>query len=139
LNSETPKPAPDVQPVPGHAKPSGVPRLHAAFLNSMAGLRDIWRGEQAFRIEAMLAVVAVPVAFWLTPDAFERAILIASVLGVMLVEVVNSAIEATVDRIGAERHEKSRVAKDLGSLAVLVAAVIAAILWSAAAIGRFAA
>jgi diacylglycerol kinase (ATP) len=105
----------------------------------MAGLRDIWRSEEAFRIEAALAVFAVPAAFWITPDAFERAILIAVVLGVIFAEVLNSAIEATVDRIGPERHEKSRIAKDLGSLAVLIALLIAAILWGAAAIQRFSA
>jgi diacylglycerol kinase (ATP) len=114
-------------------KLSGLRRLHAAFLNSMAGFRDIWRGEEAFRIEVVLLVIAVPAAFWITPDAFERAILIVAMLGVILAEVLNSAIEATVDRIGPERHEKSRIAKDLGSLAVLIAAVIAAILWGAAA------
>lgn len=120
-------------------KPKGFLRLRIAFGNSMAGLRDIWRSEEAFRIEAALAVFAVPAAFWITPDAFERAILIAVVLGVIFAEVVNSAIEATVDRIGPERHEKSRIAKDLGSLAVLIALLIAAILWGAAAIQRFSA
>jgi diacylglycerol kinase (ATP) len=122
-------------PVP--VKPTGLRRLHAAFLNSVAGFRDIWRSEEAVRIEVVLLVLSVPAAFWLTADIFERAILISAVLGVILAEVLNSAIEATVDRIGTERHEKSRIAKDLGSLAVLVAAVIAAVLWGAAAIERF--
>jgi diacylglycerol kinase (ATP) len=105
----------------------------------MAGARDIWRGEEAFRIEVVLLVLSVPAAFWLTADLFERAILISAVLGVILAEVLNSAIEATVDRIGPERHEKSRIAKDAGSLAVLIAAVIAAVLWGAAAWERLAA
>lgn len=126
----------DVAGVAGQAKLTGLRRLHAAFMNSMAGLRDIWRSEEAFRIEIGLLVLAVPAAFWLTADAFERAVLIVAVLGVILVEVLNSAIEATVDRIGPERHEKSRIAKDLGSLAVLIAAVIAAILWGAVAFER---
>jgi diacylglycerol kinase (ATP) len=114
----------------------GFRRLYAALLNSLAGARDIWRTEEAFRIEAVLLVLAVPAAIWITPDLFERALLIGAVLGIMLAEVINSAIEATVDRIGAERHEKSRIAKDLGSLAVLIAAVIAAILWGAALFQR---
>jgi diacylglycerol kinase (ATP) len=125
--------------IPVPAKLKGLRRLYAAFLNSMAGFRDIWRTEEAFRIEVMLLVPAVPAAFWLTPDGFERAILIAALLGVILAEVLNSAIEATVDRIGPERHEKSRIAKDLGSLAVLIAAAIAAILWGAAAVRLLAA
>jgi diacylglycerol kinase (ATP) len=120
-------------------KLKGVRRLYAALLNSLAGGRDIWRTEEAFRIEVALLVLSVPAATWITTDLFERAILIGAVLGIMLAEVINSAIEATVDRIGPERHEKSRIAKDLGSLAVLIAAAIAAILWGAAAFERFAA
>lgn len=138
MNSDSPGPLagrpPEKAAVPPKMK--GFRRLYAALLNSLAGARDIWRTEEAFRIEAVLLVLAVPAAIWITPDLFERALLIGAVLGIMLAEVVNSAIEATVDRIGAERHEKSRIAKDLGSLAVLIAAVIAAILWGAALFQR---
>jgi len=115
---------------------TGLRRLHAAYLNSMAGLRDIWRSEEAFRIEVALLVLSVPAAFWISDDPFRRAVLVCAVLFVMVVEVVNSAIEATIDRIGPERHDKSRMAKDLGSLAVLLSALIAAILWGAATVDR---
>lgn len=118
-----------------HPKPParGLRRLHAAFFYSMAGLRDIWRSQEAFRLEAVLLVLSVPAAFWMSNDPFQRALLVCAVLFVMVVEVVNSAIESTIDRIGPERHEKSRIAKDLGSLAVLLAAAMAAILWGTAA------
>ena len=141
MTKEALKVLPDAQPAPAPvspiAKPTGIRRVHAALLNSMAGLRDIWRSEEAFRIEAVLALLSVPAAFWIAPEAFDRALLISAVLGVMLAEVFNSAIEATVDRIGPELHEKSRIAKDLGSLAVLIAAVMAAILWLGAAAEKF--
>ena len=110
----------------------GMARLRAAWFNSLAGLRDIWRGEEAFRLEAIALALSVPAALWLGRDAFESALLIASVLLVLIVEVLNSAIEAVVDRIGPERHELSRIAKDLGSLAVLLSALVPGILWLAA-------
>lgn len=117
----------------------GLPRLKAAFRNSRAGLSDIWRSEEAFRIEASIFLLSIPNAFWLADSLFQAAILICSLLLLLIVEVLNSAIEAVVDRIGPERHDLSRVAKDLGSLAVLLAMLLPAILWSAAAWQRFAA
>lgn len=102
----------------------------------MVGLRDIWRGEEAFRIEAILCAVSVPVAFWIGEDFLEAALLIAAGLFLIIIEVINSAIEATIDRIGPERHELSRLAKDLGSLAVLLASVLLGLLWLAAIIDK---
>jgi diacylglycerol kinase (ATP) len=116
---------------------SGRHRLSAAWGNSMAGLADVWRTAEAFRMEAAVFVISIPAAFWIAESALARAALIGAVLFVMIVEVLNSAIEAAIDRIGPERHEKSRMAKDLGSLAVLLAAVLAGILWIAAAVARF--
>lgn len=116
----------------------GMARLRAAFGNSMSGLRDIWRSEEAFRLEVGLLVLSLPGAAWLSTGAFQAAMLIGSLLLVMIVEVLNTAIEAAVDRIGRERHELSRVAKDLGSLAVLLASVLAALLWGAALVERLA-
>jgi diacylglycerol kinase (ATP) len=116
---------------------NGRHRLGAAWSNSMAGLADVWRTAEAFRIEAAVLVASIPAAFWITDGALARAALIGAVLFVMIVEVFNSAIEAAIDRIGPERHEKSRMAKDLGSLAVLLAAVLAGLLWIAAAAARF--
>lgn len=110
----------------------GLPRLAAAWRNSCAGLRDIWRSEEAFRLEIYVAVLATPTAFWVASDLFQAVLLIVSVLLVALVEVINTAIEAVVDRIGPERHELSRIAKDLGSLAVLMAAGLSGLLWTAA-------
>ena len=103
----------------------------------MAGLADVWRTAEAFRLETAVLAMSIPAAFWIAEGAFTRAALIGAVLFVMIVEVVNSAIEAAIDRIGPERHEKSRMAKDLGSLAVLLAAILAGMLWIAAAVARF--
>ena len=115
----------------------GLRRLAAAWRNSMAGLADVWRTAEAFRLETAVLAMSIPAAFWIAEGAFTRAALIGAVLFVMIVEVVNSAIEAAIDRIGPERHEKSRMAKDLGSLAVLLAAILAGMLWIAAAVARF--
>lgn len=114
----------------------GAPRLIAAWRNSRAGLRDIWQGEEAFRMEAVVWLVSIPIAFWLARDVFEAAILIAAGLLLLIVEVLNSAIEAVVDRVGLERHDLSRMAKDLGSLAVLMTTGLLAILWIAAVVVR---
>jgi diacylglycerol kinase (ATP) len=116
---------------------SGLRRLGAAWKNSMAGLNDVWRTAEAFRLETAVLVISIPAAFWIAEGAFTRAALIGAVLFVMIVEVLNSAIEAAIDRIGPERHEMSRMAKDLGSLAVLLAAILAGLLWIAAAAARF--
>lgn len=110
----------------------GKARFIAAWHNSGAGLRDIWRGEEAFRIEMVLFAVSVPVALVIAEDVFQAAVLIAAGLLLLIVEVLNSAIEAVVDRIGPERHELSRIAKDLGSLAVLLASMLLGVLWLAA-------
>ena len=117
---------------------TGIARLSAALKNSLQGARDIWRGEEAFRIEVVLLVLSVPFAFWLGDTMFQTAILIGVVLLLIIVEIVNSAIEAVVDRIGPERHELSRIAKDLGSLAVLVAILLVGLLWVAALWDRLA-
>ncbi len=110
----------------------GIARLVAAWHNSRAGLRDIWTHEEAFRIEAVVWVASVPVAFWIAQDVFQAILLIAAGLFLLIVEVLNSAIEAVVDRIGVEKHELSRMAKDLGSLAVLMATALVSLLWIAA-------
>ena len=81
------------------------------------------------RQEIYLLAVAVPAAFWLTGDAVERVLLVASVVWVLLVELLNTAVEYTVDRIGPEYHELSGLAKDIGSAAVLVSLVLAAVVW----------
>lgn len=111
---------------------SGLPRLAAAWRNSKTGFRDAWRREEAFRIEFTLFLLSIPAAAWLARDPLHMALLIASVLLLVIVEVLNTAIEAAIDRIGPERHDLSRMAKDLGSLAVLLAALLPGLLWLAA-------
>ena len=115
----------------------GLARLRAAFQNSRAGLSDIWRTEEAFRLEAITFLLSIPAAFWLAENLFQAALLICSLLLLLIVEVLNSAIETVVDRIGPEQHELSRIAKDFGSLAVLLAMLLPAILWIATAWERF--
>ncbi len=116
----------------GHQPLQGMARLRAAYQNSKTGFRDIWRDEEAFRLEFIVFLISIPTAFWLGRTPFVIALLIISVLLVVIVEVLNSAIESIVDRIGPERHELSRMAKDFGSLAVLLTAFIPGILWTAA-------
>jgi diacylglycerol kinase (ATP) len=107
----------------------GIMRIVGAMRNSFAGLAGAVRGEDAFRQELALAAILVPLAFWVGRSGFERALLIGSVLLVLIVELVNSAIEATVDRISLEIHPLAKRAKDLGSAAVLLALVCAGATW----------
>lgn len=108
-------------------------RLWKAFFYSMAGLRDAWR-EPACRLEMIVLAVALPLAAWLPLPAVERLLLVGSVVAVFVVELLNTSVEAAIDRIGPERHELSRVAKDLGSAAVLVTAAFAAATWTTLAV-----
>ncbi len=111
----------------------GWRRLQAAFGYSVAGLTAGWRGEEAFRQEVLLAIVLVPLALWLGQTALERLLLVASWLLVMIVEILNSAIEATVDRISDEHHPLSGRAKDLASAAVFLSLILAALTWATVA------
>ncbi|MEZ5565306.1 MAG: diacylglycerol kinase [Gammaproteobacteria bacterium] len=115
----------------------GWRRLRDAINFSMAGLLAAWRGEEAFRQEVLLAIVLGPLAFWLGQTHFERLLLVASWLLVMIVEILNSAIEATVDRISDEHHPLAGKAKDLGSAAVFLSVVLATITWVTVAWERF--
>lgn len=116
----------------------GLRRLLDATRYSAAGLATAWRGEEAFRQEVLLAVVLVPLAAWLGQTAMERLLLIGSWLLVIIVEILNTAIEATVDRIGDEHHQLSGQAKDLGSAAVLLSLLLATLAWGTVAWERFA-
>lgn len=98
-------------------------------MNSARGLRGAWRSEEAVRQEILLLALAAPAAFWFTGDPVERVLLVASVVLVLLVELLNTAVEHTVDRIGPEYHELSGLAKDIGSAAVLVSLCLAAFVW----------
>jgi diacylglycerol kinase (ATP) len=104
-------------------------RLRRATGHSLRGLGAVLRLEQAFRLELLAAAVAVPTGLWLGRTGAERALLVGSCLLVLVAELLNSAVEAAVDRIGPERHELAGRAKDLGSAAVLGTIVLAALAW----------
>jgi len=116
----------------------GLMRLVSATRYSVSGLSAAWRSEAAFRQETMLALVLLPVAFWLGTNVAERALLIGSVLLVLIVELLNTAVEYTVDRIGTERNSLSGAAKDMGSAAVLLTLFLWAVTWGGIAWERFA-
>lgn len=104
-------------------------RLFYALLYSLAGLRDSFRSEPAFRLEVYLSVILIPLAFWITPLPLERIALIASIMLVLITEITNTAIEATINRIGPELHPLSKKAKDAGSAIVFLALVTTGIIW----------
>lgn len=108
---------------------TGIPRLIAAFGNSMAGLKVCWRKEEAFRQEIVVLLLAIPVGLWLGDSGVERSLLICSVLLMAIFETLNSAIEAVVDRIGTDYHELSGYAKDIASASVLLANLLALMVW----------
>jgi diacylglycerol kinase (ATP) len=105
-------------------------RLWNATKYSLQGLVAAWKDEPAFRQEIWLLIVLGPLGWWLGENALERAILIAPLFLVIAFELVNSAIEACIDRIGEDIHPLSKKAKDTGSAAVLVALVLTAVLWA---------
>ena len=109
----------------------GPARVLKALGYSLSGLRGAWQREAAFRQEVIAAVVLVPLSYFARVTWLEHALLVASVLLVLLIELVNSSIEAIVDRVSMERHPLSGHAKDAGSAAVLVACIIAAVVWAA--------
>lgn len=108
----------------------GLERLIKAFGYSCQGLQAAFKHEAAFKEECILAIILIPVAIGLPVTTLETLLLILSVLGVLLVELLNSAIEAVVDRFGYEIHPLSGRAKDIGSAAVLIALIMAAITWA---------
>jgi diacylglycerol kinase (ATP) len=120
---------PHREPMQERPKLSGVMRLWLAFANSCNGIKGAFTAERAFQQEVALAIVLIPLGFYLGQTNIERALLIASVLLLLLVELINSAIEAVVDRIGLERHELSGLAKDIGSGAVLLSFGILCVVW----------
>ncbi|VAX11373.1 Diacylglycerol kinase [hydrothermal vent metagenome] len=113
------------------AKPgaTGLTRIINAYGYSMKGLRAAFINESAFRQESVLALVLTPLAIWLGSNAIEYILLIGSALLVLVVELLNSAIEAVVDRIGDEHHDLSGRAKDIGSAAVFISLCIVALVW----------
>lgn len=104
-------------------------RLFNALRYSLQGLKAAFRNEPAFRQECLIAIVLIPLALYLGESGVERAMLIGAWLLVMIVELLNSGIEAVVDRVGEEYHALSGIAKDVGSAAVLVSLVAAVLVW----------
>ena len=105
-------------------------RLLGALRYSAAGLAAAYRNEAAFRYEVTVSLLLIPAGLWLGTNGVERALLVGSWLGVLVIELLNSAIESAIDRIGSERHELAGRAKDLGSAAVFVSILLAASVWA---------
>lgn len=112
-------------------KPTGLKRIYLASLNSMRAFKWLIKNESAFKQELLLLLIAVPLSFLLEVTRMEQVALILSILFIVFIEIINTAIEAVVDRISLEIHPLSGLAKDLGSAAVLVSLVMAVIVWGA--------
>ena len=108
---------------------TGFTRWIKALGFTWLGLKATFKHEEAFRQEVFLLIISTPLAFWLGETGVERALLISSVLLLLIVELLNSAIEAVVDRFGGEIHELSGRAKDMGSAAVFIAMINTAVIW----------
>jgi diacylglycerol kinase (ATP) len=109
---------------------TGVRRLWNALSYSLQGMASAFRHEDAFRQECLLAAVLIPTAFFLPVGTTDKALMIASVLLILIVELLNSAIEATVDRISLENHLLAKRAKDIGSAAVFLSLINVAVVWA---------
>ncbi len=107
----------------------GLRRIINAWGYSISGLRACYQHEEAFRQELMLLLVALPLGLWLGSNGVERALLIGSLLLIPIVELLNSAVEAAIDRFGGEHHELSGRAKDIGSAAVMFSFIQAGLVW----------
>jgi len=115
----------------------GLQRLANAFRFSLAGFSSCYRHEEAFRQEVLAMAVFLPLGIWLGGNGIERALLVGSLLIVPIVELLNSAIEANVDRVGMERHELSKRAKDIASAAVFMSILFAASVWALVLVPKY--
>lgn len=120
----------------GREKTRGLGRMLRAFGSSGKGFAGAFREEAAFRQELLFAALALPLGLWLGRNGIERALLVAPVLLILIVELLNSAIEATVDRIGLERHVLAGLAKDIGSAAVMLSFILLGVVWLLVLTGR---
>ena len=118
-------------------KNKGIKRLIKAFWYSMSGLKSAWQNEEAFRTEVIIMVFMVPAALWLGTTIMQRVLLIGTFFMVLITELINSAIEAIVDRIGPEHHNLSKRAKDLGSAAVFISLLASLFVWGIIIYDRF--
>ncbi|MFI4891397.1 MAG: diacylglycerol kinase [Steroidobacterales bacterium] len=110
-------------------KPTGITRVLRAFGYSMQGFAQTWREEAAFRQETALAMAVIPLGLYLGHTGVERALLVSPMLLILVVELLNSAVEAVVDRSGMERHPLAGMAKDMGSAAVLLSFLLLGTVW----------
>ena len=110
-------------------KPTGLTRLVRAFGYSFQGFRHTWREEAAFRQEVMLSLLLIPVGLYFGNSGVERALLVSPMLLILVVEILNSAVEAIVDRSGTERHPLAGMAKDMGSAAVMLSFALLGTVW----------
>jgi diacylglycerol kinase (ATP) len=118
-----------------HKGKTGIKRLLNAFHYSLSGLKEAYRNEDAIRQEVLLATILLPLAFWLESASIGRALMIGSVLLLLIVELLNSAIEATVDRISLDDHRLAKRAKDIGSAAVLITIINMVLIWTLVLLG----
>ncbi len=109
---------------------TGLIRVWNAFQYSLAGLQAAYRHEDAFRQEVLLVVLLTPLALWLPVSGLARAVMIGSLLLVLMVELLNSAVEAAVDRISLENHQLAKRAKDIGSAAVFISLLNVLVVWA---------
>lgn len=107
----------------------GLKRIINALFFSMKGFKAVWEHEEAFRQEFLLFLVCTPLAFWLGESKIEQILMVGTLVLVLIVELINSAVEAVVDRVGLENHELSGRAKDIGSASVFLSLVWAAATW----------
>ena len=112
-----------------HKGKTGLQRLLNATRYSLAGFAEAFRKEDAFRQELLLAAMLVPAGLWLGGSATDKALLVGCILLVLIVELLNSAIEATVDRVSLDEHPLAKRAKDMGSAAVMLALINAVVVW----------
>jgi diacylglycerol kinase (ATP) len=123
---KTEYPIPEESPFKGR---TGIARIWNALFYSLAGLSAAYRHEDAFRQEVLLAAILIPLSFFLPVNGIGRALMIASVLLTLIVELLNSAVEATVDRISLDNHRLAKRAKDIGSAAVLISLLNVVAVW----------
>lgn len=115
----------------------GFTRLKHATVYSLQGLAAAWRYEAAFRLEVVLTLLGLPLAWWLAQTHIELILLVSSLFWVLVAELVNSAVEAVVDRTGSELHELSGRAKDIASAVVMVSLAVCIFVWAVIAWNRF--
>lgn len=116
-------------------KAPGIARIINAFGYSYAGLKAAYQSEAAFRQELVLVAIGIALSCWLDVPSIARALMIASLLLILLVELINTAVETTIERISTEQHPLSKKAKDLGSAAVLLALINAVVAWTVILLG----